>query len=482
MNISKHNVEIVWFWSGAILFLVSLLLGYYIQQPLLVLAAFLPPLLFLFFKDVRIGFYALLFSIPISINLEETLRVGVDFPDEPLMLLLTASFLFFVLYNFNKINWTYLRNNPLVILVLASFIWTAISVLYSENPILSSKYLIKKIWYLIPFFFFPILFFTDTKVLIRSVQLLLIPMLLLILLITYRHSLVGFSFEKTHDPLQPFFQNHVMYGSILSCLLPVSVGAIMLSRKLSIQWLFSLFLLVCILVGVYLAYSRAAWMAVLFSVMAYFFSKWRLMHFAMLGFYVLVGSGVYWLSNQNKFLDFKPKFEKTIMHESLEDHIMATIQGTDLSSAERYYRWIASIRMAKDRPLTGVGPNNFYDYYKSYTVVSFRTWVSRNPERSTTHNYFLFMLTEQGIPAMILYAILIIAIFWYGQKVYHQSITKRDQTIVLCALSLVAAVFINNFFSELLERDKIGSLFYLSLAAIISVDYRNKTLKTQAPL
>jgi O-antigen ligase len=39
-------------------------------------------------------------------------------------------------------------------------------------------------------------------------------------------------------------------------------------------------------------------------------------------------------------------------------------------------------------------------------VKSFRTYVSDNPEKSTTHNYFLLQLAEQGIPGFLLFAIL----------------------------------------------------------------------------
>ncbi|KXK41768.1 MAG: O-antigen ligase family protein [Chitinophagaceae bacterium] len=165
------------------------------------------------------------------------------------------------------------------------------------------------------------------------------------------------------------------------------------------------------------------------------------------------------------------------MHESLEDHIMATIQGTDISSAERYYRWIAALRMSKDNPIVGVGPNLFYDYYKAYTITSFKTWVSRNPERSTTHNYFLFMLVEQGIPGMVLYGALIFIIFYLGQKVYHSQNEPFYRDVVIGALCSIAAIFINNFFSELIETDKIGSIFYLSIAVIIAVSLReNKNI------
>jgi len=76
-----------------------------------------------------------------------------------------------------------------------------------------------------------------------------------------------------------------------------------------------------------------------------------------------------------------------------------------------------------------------------------------------------------------LYGILIFTIFWYGQKVHKRCTTRFEKTIVLSALCLVAALFVNNFFSELLETDKIGSLFYLALAAIIAIDYKNASNK-----
>jgi O-antigen ligase len=158
---------------------------------------------------------------------------------------------------------------------------------------------------------------------------------------------------------------------------------------------------------------------------------------------------------------------------------MATIKGKDISSAERFYRWIAGIRMSRDYPLMGVGPNNFYDYYKPYGINEFHTWVSRNPERSTTHNYFLFMLVEQGYPALVLYASLIFAIFFYGQKLYHRLIGTEDRIIVMSVLCMIGALFINNFFSELIETDKIGSIFYLGIAVLIVYDLKSRSVETK---
>lgn len=474
MNLAFPQKEKLLFVAGSLLFFMMMAIGYLMQQQLLIAVPFSVLAMLFFVKDIRMPFYLLMFTIPFSFNLEERLHIGIDFPDEPFMLILTAAFLFFVFLNFRKIDFKTWFKNPVMIVVILSFIWMAITVVFSTDPVLSSKYLVKRIWYLTPFLFFPILFFADRKNIKTAFTLMFVPLTAIILIILYKYSAVGFRFEEVHDPIQPFFLNHVMYGSMISSFVPLIAGAIFLCRRWSLAWLFSLAGLAVFLTGVYFSYSRAAWLAVVFAVFAMLAIRFRLMHYAMMLFYTIVLSAVLWMSHNNQYLNYRPKFEKTIMHTSLADHIMATIQGTDISSAERYYRWIAAVRMSVDRPITGVGPNNFYENYKHYTISAYRTWVSRNLERSTTHNYFLFMLVEQGYPALILYALLILVIFYYGQKVYHRQHDRFNKVVVMSVLCMVAAIFINNFFSELLETDKIGSLFLLAIATLIAIDLKTK--------
>lgn len=475
MTLKFGHIENRLFLIGSAFFLLLMLLAMYWQLSLLLLLPIPITLIFIFLKDVRFAFYALMFSLPLSFQFLEK----YDFPDEPLMILNSGFFLFFCLFNYRKIKLKALLLNPLFIAVMLSVIWLIVTVILSKNSLLSAKFLLKKIWYIIPFFLWPIIFFQEKKVVIRSYQLLFSSLFVIVIVVLIRFSAVGFAFDRVHDPIQPFFQNHVMYGSMVSVMLPFVVAAFSLSRKLSVQWLISLVAIMLFLAGVYYSYSRAAWVAVLFAGATYFAIRMKIMHWVILLFYAVVFALVFWLAKQNTYLSYKPKFEKTIMHESIEDHIIATIQGTDISSAERYYRWIAALRMSTENPVFGVGPNNFYDFYKPYTITSFRTWVSRNPERSTTHNYFLFMLVEQGIPALLLYAILIFVLFFYGQKVLYRQNNRFSKAVVMSSLCCIAAVFINNFFSELLETDKIGSLFYLSIAAILALDYRSKQHLTE---
>ncbi len=460
------------------LFLGCLALGFIFDLLWLIIVPCAFLFAYLFLSDIRIPFYLLLASLPISFHFKDKL----DFPDEILMIVCTALFFLFCLMKYKALDIKKWIQHPFILIIGASLLWLIFSVVFSELPLFSAKFLLKKVWYLIPFLCMPIVLLSNKEAISKAFQVLFVPLCIVTVIVLIRFSAVGFRFEEVHDPLQPFFINHVIYGSMVSCMVPLTVAAFVLSRKYSVQWVFALAGILLFVTASYLSYSRAAWMAIVFACMVYVFVRFKVMHYAMLLFYGIVLSGILWMAHNNNYMRFTPKFEKTVMHESLADHIMATIQGTDISSAERYYRWIAGVRMSQDHPWFGVGPNNFYENYKSYTVSAFRTWVSRNFERSTTHNYFLYMLVEQGYPAMILYALLVFMVFFYGQKLYHRLQQRTDRIIVMSILCMIGSVFVNNFFSELLEIDKIGSLFYLGIGILVAISLKNPPLQDKAVL
>jgi O-antigen ligase len=238
-------------------------------------------------------------------------------------------------------------------------------------------------------------------------------------------------------------------------------------------------LILYFLVAIYLSYARAAMIAVVFSLIIAVAMKLRLLNFVMPAFYAIMILLISYMVRDNKYIDFRPDYQQTYMHGSFTSHIIATFRGQDMSSMERLYRWIAGARMSMAEPVTGVGPNAFYYYYKPYAVSSFRTYVSRNDEHSTTHNYFLYMLVEQGWPALILYAILVMAVFAQAQKIYYRF---KDRFYKLCTIGIAmmfGAGFINNFFSELLETHKVGCLFFISIALLVILDKKSKDEQKQ---
>ncbi|MBK5269860.1 MAG: O-antigen ligase family protein, partial [Bacteroidia bacterium] len=155
-------------------------------------------------------------------------------------------------------------------------------------------------------------------------------------------------------------------------------------------------------------------------------------------------------------------------------HLIATYQLKDVSTAERFYRWVAGVRMIKDNPLTGFGPNTFYENYRSYAVPAFKTWVSNNEDRSTVHNYFLLTTIEQGIPGLIFLLFLLGAMFYYAQYLYHRIQDTFYKTVSITIGVILVIISIVNFLSDLIETDKIGSLFFLCLSVLIITDINTR--------
>ncbi|MFN2438869.1 MAG: hypothetical protein ABR503_06685, partial [Chitinophagaceae bacterium] len=116
----------------------------------------------------------------------------------------------------------------------------------------------------------------------------------------------------------------------------------------------------------------------------------------------------------------------------------------------------------------------FYHVYKGYTINAFKTWVSRNDDRSTVHNYFLLTLIEQGIIGLLLLLFLIGYLFYTAQNIYLRTndlFWKRTAVVVTVILSMVCTV---NFLSDLIETDKIGSVFYLCIASLMIADIQTR--------
>jgi O-antigen ligase len=198
--------------------------------------------------------------------------------------------------------------------------------------------------------------------------------------------------------------------------------------------------------------------------------KWRFTKLAVAGLVVLSTIGLAWLFQDNHYLRFAPSYQETIYHDDFSSHLSSTFEGKDASSMERVYRWVAASRMIHDRPWMGVGSGNFNNYYQSYTVTSFETYLSDNEERSTVHNYYLLMLTEQGWPGLCIFLLLTFMVFVYGEYIYFRMKTRENKRAVMILLLVMFSIIINLLLSDMLESDKVGPFFFMVIALLALLD------------
>lgn len=459
----------------SILLLLSIFIGIYTEFYLL--AALVPFMLLVYvtIADFRLIYYLLLAVIPLSIEVTLPGGFGTDLPTEPLMVGLMLVFFGFVISSPKKFDVNFLKH-PLIFFLMLHLIWLCVCVIYSSKLEVSIKFMLAKFWYVTTFCFVTSLAIQNLKKFKIAFWGIMVTLTFTVIWTLIHHAKFGFSFASVNTMMEPFYRNHVNYAAILALMMPFVWAAIYWYKRGSFKNNLLRFLFLLFFVAILLAYTRGAWLALVACVGSYFLIKKKLLTYflglAAVGIFCFIG----YMIHNNNYLKYAPNFQNTIYHENFEEHLVATTDLEDISSAERVYRWVAAFHMFAKHPWVGVGPGNFYNFYKAHTVTSFQTYVSDNPERSTVHNYFLLMLTEQGIIGLLLFIALTFAIFFYGQRIYHETVDLQEKRWMMSVLLCMIAIYVQTFLSDLLEVDKIGSFFFMNLALLVVQDLRNKKL------
>jgi O-antigen ligase len=455
------------FWISTTAFLFFAIAGAWLRMYWLPAIPFAALLGVAAFTNVSILWFILIASIPLSTELMVTPSLGLDAPDEPLMMILTGISILWLAFkpqSFPK----HLRSHHLWLLLLLHVAWIGITCIFSVNVGVSVKYLLAKFWFIIPFVVLPNMLGLKREQMLFAIKCLCVSMLFVAAQSLVRHALVNFTFIGINSTTAPFFRNHVNYSAMLVFVMAILSAAWWHQKKYAgidnriLKWS----VLICV-AGIVLSFSRGAWVALLAGAAVIYFVRKNWLKQALLIAGIVLISFSTWLVYDNNYLKFSNNFNTTIFHENFEEHLQATWQLKDVSNAERFHRWVAGVRMSNQHLLSGYGPNNFYPHYKGYTVASFRTWVSDNDDHSSVHNYFLLMLIEQGIPGLIFFSILFIAMLLYAQKMYQQRKDAFGKTFSMTIAVLLTMIGCIIFMNDMIETDKVGSIFFLCLGLLI---------------
>lgn len=457
-----------------ILFVALLLLGgigaALLHNPALVLPGVLLAGGLVAFLEWRIIYYLLFFTLPFSQEIGLPGGLSMDVPSEPLMLVLTACVgLMFVLGKGRLARREVLH--PIIVVLALMLLWSAVDMLFSVDTTKSFKYLLAKTWYITPFVFGTLLLVKRPAQVWQLAAVYVAGACLSVLYVAARHASRGLSFAEINWAVRPFFRNHVIYAALLAMLIPYAWYAYRatISKAAKLSWAVALGLL---LFGLLTSYTRASILSLPVMAIFYVVLRLRLTKILLLSTVLAAGSAATYFMHDDTYMLYAPEFEKVVFNgKNFSRHLEATYNMQDVSGMERVYRWVAATRMIAEKPLLGSGPATFYPEYKRYTVKSFRTYVSDNPEKSTTHNYFLLQLAEQGIPGFLLFLVLMAVTLLTAERLYHQTARQPAlrRVVLATTLSLVVIIF-HLLLNELIEVDKIGSMFFAGLALLIRVE------------
>ncbi|OWY25439.1 hypothetical protein C7N43_36810 [Sphingobacteriales bacterium UPWRP_1] len=425
-------------------------------------------------KYFRQAFLLLWLLIPLSIEYEIGETLATDLPTEPYIILLMGVAVMYYFANPRQLTRP-LLNHPITVLLCLHVLWIGITALYAQVALVSGKFFLAKLWYVSVFYFLSILFLREEKHFKALFWCIAIPLSAVIVQTTVRHALLNFEFSEVNKTMTPFFRNHVSYAVILAVFLPFALHARHWYKQGTIMRLVVKVIILLMLTGIVFAYTRAAYLSLLLiPVLRFVFAKQLTKWIAAVAFMGVLFMVVYY-ANDYRYLNLAPDYETTIYHANLEDHLTATFEGKDISSMERVYRWIAAFRMSLQHPLTGFGPGNFYNFYQYYTVDDFETYVSDNEERSGVHNYFLMTLVEQGFIGLLLFVGLCLAVLVTGENLYRR-MPPDQKPFVMAVLVSYAIILFNLTMGDLIETDKIGSLFFMNMAILAAFAVFNPAL------
>lgn len=413
----------------------------------------------------------IVFFTPLSINIESYVDVnlGLYLPTEPLMF--GAMFLFFMKLLYEKKYDMNIIRHPITIALLVNLIWLFITSITSSMPLVSFKFLLSRLWFVVTFYFLGIQLFNDKKNITRFVWLYIIPLTGVIFYTVIHHSMYGFGVKAGHWVMNPFYKDHTSYGAILAMFFPFLIGYLFkkdqsATMKITIGLLTLIFTL-----GLILSYTRAAWLSlgVALGVYLAFIFKIKLRTIFLMG---LVAVGAFFVFKDDIFM----KLEKNRQDSSTDfaEHVQSMSNvSTDASNLERINRWDCALKMFQEKPVFGWGPGTYMFQYAPFQHSSNLTIISTNfGDMGNAHSEYLGPLAESGVLGTLTFIALVIAIIYKGSLLYMKTETRNMRMIVMSMLLGLITYLVHGILNNYLDTDKASVPFWGFAAILVAIDVR----------
>ena len=450
---------LVMYWKGG--FLMALI-------PLGLLVAWL------FYVRFETGLLLMALLTPFAVNVALLPQMELSMPVEPMMILFTLMFFFRVLVHKNY-DLRILRH-PVSLLLLASLAWWLVTSCTSRLPLVSFKYLLARIWFVVPFYFAAVQIFRNHTRIRQFFWAYAIGLGIVILIATSK-TLGNFSDLQTlHRVMRPFYNDHTAYGCAIALMLPASVHFIFSHSHRGWRRVLTLLLFAGLCVGLFFSYCRAAWISVIAAIGVYVLIrigmkvKWMVLLFGL-------GVGVFFIY-QNDVLYKLGKNKQDSSYDLAGQVKSISNISTDASNLERLNRWASAMRLWKESPVLGVGPGTYQFLYASYQKSYQLSVISTNAGNlGNAHSEYIGPMTEQGLPGVLLVVALFLTTFATGVRVYR---TAKDPAVARTALAFTLSLltyYVHGVFNNFLDTDKLSVPFWAFTAVVVALDLYSEKIE-----
>ena len=444
----------------------------------LVPAAILVLLLALFSLDKLI--LVVVFLTPLAINLQGIEGgFGLSLPTEPIIFGIMMIFIFKQLHS-NTLDAKLLKH-PITIAIIINLVWIFITSITSDIPIVSFKFLISRLWFVIAFYFLGTQLFKKFGNIKIFIWLYIISFSIIILYTLYNHALVNFDEQIANYIMSPFYNDHTVYGAMLAMFLPFLIF-FSLNKKYSGSIKFAAFLFfILFVVALIFSYTRAAWVSLAVALMAFVLLLFRIrFRTVMIVFLSLCAIAITYQT------EIVMKLEKNRQDASqdFDKHIESISNiSTDASNLERINRWNAAFRMFEERPIFGWGPGTYSFEYAPFQHAHEKTIISTNMgDKGNAHSEYIGPLCESGVLGALTFFAIIVCMLSTGFRLYYYVKDKETKYIVLVTLLGFITYIVHGGLNNFLDTDKASVPFWGFVAILVAIDLYHKNREKEAEL
>ena len=115
--------------------------------------------------------------------------------------------------------------HPISLAIYFSLLWMLVTTLTSTMPIVSFKFLLSRIWFIVGFYLLTAKLFESNKNIEKFIWLYTLPLLIVIFYTTNRHLAYGLWDKQAANFVpNPFYNDHTAYGAAIAMYLPFLVS------------------------------------------------------------------------------------------------------------------------------------------------------------------------------------------------------------------------------------------------------------------
>jgi putative inorganic carbon (hco3(-)) transporter len=460
--------------------LLAILFSYFIWIDLAELSLFPIALLLVYFAIFQTEklFLSLAFLTPFSINIEEFSKsFGLFIPSEPLLfgLMLILIFFHFKTPFLDKRIW----KQPIIIAVIIFISWMFVTAITSSHVLVSFKFILSKLWFIIPILFFGTYFFKKEANRNWFIRLFIIATSCTIIYTLIHHATYDFGEKAGHWVMSPFFKDHTIYGAIIAMIIPLLLAWYFSEKHAPLIQISLIAIIIIVFLGFYFSYTRAAWLSVVIAIIVGLIIHFKvnykiLMSGAALAFIILFFQ---WDSIQIELA--RNTHEHTT--EAFDERIQSAANiTTDASNLERINRWNCALSMFEKRPVFGYGPGTYAFEYAPFQEAKNKTIISTNfGDMGNAHSEYLGALAEMGLIGLLIYIAMVATFFYSAIQLFYKWPREDRKTrglifgIILSLTTYFSHAFLNNF----LDTDKAAVPIWAICAFIIVLDLERRQIK-----